>query len=286
MMIVVTGATGKLGHHVIEGLLKKVLATQIVAAVRNTRKAGDLAALGVLVRHADYTKPDTLRTAFTGADKLLLISSNELDQRIAQHRAVVAAAKTAGVHLIAYTSALRADSSTLGLAADHKATEAEIRSSGLDFVFLRNGWYLENHTDQLGPAVQHGAILGAAGNGRFASASRSDYAAAAVVALADAGHENRIYELAGDHPFTLAELAAEVSRQAGKLVSYHDLPPKEYESALVGLGIPPSIAEMLADSDLAASRGELDSSSDDLRRLIGRPTTTLFKAVARGLSRL
>jgi len=285
-MIVVTGATGKLGHLVIKGLLKKVPAAEIAAAVRNPRKAEDLSALGVQVRHADYTKPDTLRTAFGGTEKLLLISSNELDQRIAQHRAVVAAAKAAGVNLIAYTSVLRADSSTLGLAADHKATEAEIQSSGLDFVFLRNGWYLENHTEQLSPAVQHGAILGAAGKGRFASASRSDYAAAAVVVLADAGHENRIYELAGDHGFTLAELAAEVSRQTRKLVSYHDLPPKEYQDALVGFGMPPSVAEMLADSDLAASRGELDSSSDDLRRLIGRPTTTLSGAVAKGLSLL
>jgi NAD(P)H dehydrogenase (quinone) len=284
-MILVTGATGKLGRHVVEGLLKEVPAAEIVAAVRNPQKAADLAARGVQVRQADYTRPDTLRRAFAGAEKLLLISSNELGQRTPQHLAVVAAAKSAGVGLLAYTSVLRADSSTLVLAAEHKATEEAIRASGLKFTFLRNGWYLENHTEQLGPAVQHGAIVGAAGNGRFASASRSDYAAAAVAVLTGAGHENKIYELAGDNPFTLAELASEVSRQAGKPVAYNNLPPEQYREVLVGFGIPPAIASMLVDSDVGASRGELDSSSRDLHHLIGRPTVTLADAVASGLNK-
>lgn len=284
-MIVVTGTTGKLGRHVIEGLLEKVPATEIVAAVRNPEKAADLAARGVEIRQADYTKPDTLRTAFAGAEKLLLISSNEVGQRVPQHLAVIAAAKSAGVQFLAYTSVLRADSSTLALAAEHKATEEAIRASGLKFVFLRNGWYVENHTEQLGPAVQRGAIAGAAGKGKFASASRSDYATAAVAVLTSAGHDNKIYELAGDHPFTLAELANEVSRQSGKPVSYNNLSPEQYREVLVGLGIPPAFADILVDSDLGASRGELDSSSNDLHRLIRRSTITLADAVASGLNK-
>jgi NAD(P)H dehydrogenase (quinone) len=189
------------------------------------------------------------------------------------------------VHLLAYTSVLRADSSTLALAAEHKATEEAIRASGLKFVFLRNGWYVENHTEQLGPAVQRGAITGVAGNGRFASACRSDYAAAAVAVLTNAGHDNKIYELAGDHPFTLAELANEVSRQSGKPVSYNNISPEQYRDVLVGFGIPPAFADILVDSDLGASRGELESSSNDLHHLIGRPTVTLANAVAKGLNR-
>ncbi|BDI33316.1 NAD(P)-dependent oxidoreductase [Capsulimonas corticalis] len=282
-MIVVTGATGKLGRLVIEGLLAKIPAGEIVAAVRNPEKARDLAALGVNVRQADYSQPETLSAAFAGADKALLISSNQLGVRIAQHQAVIDAARAAGATLLAYTSILRADTSTLMLAAEHKATETNIRHSGLNFAFLRNGWYLENHTEQLGAAIQHGAILGAAGDGRFASASRADFAAAAVAVLTGSGHENKVYELAGDIPYTLTTLAEEVSAQAGTTVSYNHLPEEAYRSALLGFGLPAEFAEILVDSDLGASKGELDSTSSDLRDLIGRPTVTLADAVSTAL---
>lgn len=281
-MIVITGASGKLGRQVIEKLLEKVPAAEIIAAVRNPEKASDLAALGIQVRQADYSKPETLRSAFAGADKALLISSSEVGQRISQHQAVIEAAKSAGVTLLAYTSILRADSSPLALAAEHKATEENIRASGLPFVFLRNGWYFENHTDQLGPAVQHGAILGAAGEGRFASAARSDYAAAAAAVLTNPGQENKIYELAGDASFSLSELAAAVAAQAGKPVSYHDS-AQDYENALLSAGLPAGFAAILVDADLGAARGELDSTSGDLRTLIGRPTVTLTDAVKAAL---
>ncbi len=219
-MIVVTGATGHLGRLVVHGLLKKVPAREIVAAVRSPEKAADLAASGVQVREADYSKPETLAAALAGADRLLLISSSEVGKRAQQHAAVIDAAKRAGVGLIAYTSCLRADTSKLGLAAEHKATEERIRVSGLPYVFLRNGWYLENYTEHLGPALEHGAIPGSAGKGRVAAAARADYAAAAVAVLTATGNEKKIYELAGDFPFTMAELAVgglEARRQDGRL---------------------------------------------------------------------
>lgn len=282
-MIVVTGATGKLGRHVIAGLLEKVPADQIVAAVRSPEMAADFAARGVQVRRADYSKPETLRAAFEGADKVLLISGNEIGQRVPQHQAVIEAAKAVGANLLAYTSILHADSSPLALVPEHKATEENIRASGVPFVFLRNGWYLENQTEQLGPAVQQGAIIGSAGEGRFASAARADYAAAAVAVLTEAGHENKIYELVGDAPYTLSELAAEVSKHAGKPVSYTNLPPKDYENMLVSFGLPPFMAAALVDAELGAARGELDSMSRDLHSLIGRSTVTLSDAVAAAL---
>lgn len=278
-MIVVTGATGKLGNHVIHELLKTVPAAQIVAAVRSIEKASALAALGVQVRMADYSRPDTLATAFAGAEKVLLISSSEVGRRVAQHQAVVDASLAANVKLIAYTSILRADTSKLGLATEHLATEQSIRRSGLPFVFLRNGWYLENHTEALAPALQHGAILGAAQDGRFAAATRQDYAAAAAAVLTGTGHENTVYELAGDASYTLAELAAEVSKAANKTVVYQNLSPREYETALLGFGLPAPVADLLADSDAGAATGELDSTSHDLRTLIGRPTTSMAQAV-------
>jgi NAD(P)H dehydrogenase (quinone) len=282
-MIVVTGASGKLGHHVVAELVKKVPADQVVAAVRSVEKAASLKALGVEVREADYNKPETLAKAFAGAEKVLLISSNDLENRIPQQRAVVDAAKAAGVQLIAYTSILRADTSKLGLAKDHKATEEYIKASGIPYVFLRNGWYFENRTEALGPALEHGVILGAAGEGRFAAASRADYAGAAAMALTKDGQENKIYELGGDAPYSMAELAAEVSKQSGKQVVYQDLPEQKFAEALAGFGLPKPVAELVADSEAGAAKGELDRAGNDLSTLLGRPTTTLSAAVAAAL---
>ncbi len=282
-MIVVTGATGKLGRHVIEGLLEKMPASEIIAAVRNPEKASDYAAQGIQVRHADYSQPQTLATAFAGADKLLLISSNEVGQRVAQQKAVIDAAKTAGVKLLAYTSILHADKSTLILAQEHKATEEYLRESGVPYVFLRNGWYLENQTEQLAPALQHGAIVGAGGDGRFAAAARKDYADAAVAALTTPSQENKIYELAGDNPYTYTELAAEVSKQSGKQIAYRNLPEQAYAEMLTGFGLPAPLAEILADADSGAAKGELDDATHTLSKLIGHSTMPLSEAVAAGL---
>ncbi|WP_322755774.1 SDR family oxidoreductase [Frankia sp. Cas3] len=283
-MITVTGATGHLGRLVVEELLRSgVPADEIVAAVRSPHKAADLAERGVQVREADYTKPETLATAFAGTDKLLLVSSNEVGQRVAQHRNVVDAAVQAGVSLIVYTSVLYAQTSGIALAAEHKATEDVIRASGLAYVFLRNGWYIENYTENLAPAFEHGAILGSAGAGRVSGATRADFAAAAAAVLAGEGHAGTVYELGGDQPFTLAELAAEVTAQSGKPVVYADLPVEEYTKALVGAGLPEAFAGVLSDSDLGIARGELFTDSGELSQLIGRPTTTLAEAVATAL---
>ncbi len=280
-MIVVTGATGHLGRLVIAELLSRgVPADGIVAAVRDPAKAADL---GVPVREADYDKPETLATAFAGASKLLLISGNAPGVRLAQHTNAVEAAKAAGVGLIAYTSVLKADSTGVALAHDHRETERLIRESGLPYVFLRNSWYTENYTANLGPALATGAILGSSGEGRVAAATRADYAAAAAAVLTGDGHENRVYELGGDIPFTMAELAAEVARQSGKPVSYQDLAADAYAKALTGFGLDEGYASILADADLGIARGDLTTDSGDLSRLAGRPTTSLADAVAAGL---
>jgi NAD(P)H dehydrogenase (quinone) len=282
-MIAVTGATGKLGRKVVDGLLEKVPAGEVIAAVRTPEKAADHAARGVQVRRADYTKPDTLDAAFAGVEKLLLISSSEIGQRAVQHKAVIDAAVRAGVRLLAYTSLLRADRSGLSLAGEHRETEDAIRASGLPFVLLRNGWYTENYTESLAPALQQGAIVGCARDGRVAAATRADYAAAAVAVLTNPGHAGRVYELSGDVPFTMPELAAAVSKAAGRTIGYADLPPAQYKSVLLGAGLPEFVADLYVDFGLGALRGDLIGGSDDLRRLIGRPTTPLADAVAAAL---
>lgn len=282
-MIVVTGATGQLGQLVVRALLKKIPATSIVAAVRNVGKAKALAALGVHIRHADYSQPATWGAALQGADKVLLISSSEIGQRAQQHRAVIDAAKTAGVQLLAYTSVLRADTSPLGLAAEHKETEACIRASGVPSVLLRHGWYTENYTAGIPGALAHGAVYGCAGHGRIASAARADYAEADVAVLLADHQAGKTYELAGDTSFTRAEFAAEISRQSGKPIGYVNLPQADYKQLLLKAGLPEAIAELLADSDTGASKGGLFDDGHQLSRLIGRATTPLATTVAASL---
>jgi NAD(P)H dehydrogenase (quinone) len=284
-MIAITGATGHLGRLVVEALTAKVAPKDVVALVRSPDKAKDLAATGVQVRAFDYTQPSQHAAALQGVSALLLISSSEVGQRAPQHQAVITAARAAGVKLIAYTSILHGDRSKLALAAEHVATEKMLAASGVPFVLLRNGWYLENYTDNLAGSLQHG-FAGSAGTGRIAAASRADYAAAAVAVLTQPGQAGKVYELAGDVPFTMAELAAEVSKQSGKALQYADLPPAAFRGVLVGAGLPGGFADILVDADVNIVKGELDDASHELSRLIGRPTTPLAAAVKAGLARV
>ena len=280
MKIGVTGATGQLGRLVVESLKSKVSAETIVALVPNPEKAADL---GIEARAFDYTQAENLVASLKGIDKLLLISGNEVGQRLPQHLAVIDAAKQAGVKQLFYTSILHADSSPLGLATEHLATEVAIKESGLTYTILRNGWYTENYTGSAKGAVGAGAFIGNAGDGKIASAARVDYAEAAAVVLAGEGHEGKTYELAGDEVYTLTELAAEISKQSGKTIPYNNLTEAEYAGILKSFGLPDGLAEMLANSDTGASKGGLFDDSKVLSELIGRPTTSLAKVVADAL---
>ncbi|HCH9696543.1 TPA: NAD(P)H:quinone oxidoreductase [Escherichia coli] len=279
-MIAITGATGQLGHHVINSLLKTVPASQIVAIARNPAKAQALSAQGITVRQADYGDEAALTSALQGVEKLLLISSSEVGQRAPQHRNVINAAKAAGVKFIAYTSLLHADTSPLGLADEHIETEKMLAVSGIAYTLLRNGWYTENYLASTPAALEHGVFIGAAGDGKIASATRADYAVAAARVISEAGHEGKVYELAGDSAWTLTQLAAELTKQSGKQVTYQNLSEADFAAALKSVGLPDGLADMLADSDVGASKGGLFDDSKTLRKLIGRPTTTLAESVS------
>lgn len=285
MSILVTAATGNLGRLVVESLLQKVPADQIAVAVRDPRKAADFAARGVTVRQADYDDPASLRAALAGAQKVLLISGPDIGSRVAQHQAVVDAARDSGVRLLAYTGVLGGPAATFDLADDHHAAEAAIRASGVPFVFLRHGWYTEIYTAQLGTFVEHGTVIGSSGDGRVASAARRDYAEAAATVLAGDGHENAVYELSGDQAWSFSEFAAEVAAQTGRPVAYRDVPPEEHLQVLLGAGLPEPFARILVDVDAGIARGELARTDGTLARLIGRPTTTLADAVKEALAR-
>ncbi|MFF5075449.1 SDR family oxidoreductase [Actinoplanes sp. NPDC000266] len=284
-MIVVTGASGRYGREVIGHLLRRGLpAERIVAAVRDPARARALAARGVEVRVADYDDPGTLLTAFTGAEKLLLVSSTGPDHtRMAQHRAVVEAAGKAGAGLIAYTSVTGAPTNPMALAGVHRDTEQAIRESGLPAVVLRNGWYTENHTGTLPDAVARGVIAGSAGHGRIASATRADLAEAAAVVLARDDQAGRTYDLTGDTAWSLPELAEQVTALTGRRVTYAALPPEQYRRILTGAGLPAPAVDLIVDADVQIAQGALAGVTGDLRSLLGRPTTSLAAAVAQAL---
>jgi len=284
MSYVITGATGHLGRLVVEDLLRRgVPAGDITATGRDITKAKDLADRGVRVLAIDYDDPASLDAAFRGADRILLISASEPGRRTQQHGNAIDAAARAGAGLLAYTSIASAGTTTMRLAAEHQATEAALRGSGLTYALLRNSWYFENYTAQIPAILQRGSLAGSARDGQVSAATRADYAAAAAAVLAGDGHEGRAYELGGDEAFTLAELAAEISAHAGQPVSYLDLPEDEYARLLADAGLPEAAAATMADADCGLARGDLYVDSGDLSRLIGRPTTSLRKAVAAAL---
>ena len=283
MSIAVTGATGQLGRIVIENLKQRTATSNILALVRKPEQAE---ALGVAARAFDYSRTETLDAALSGVETLLLISSSEIGQRAAQHANVIAAAKRAGIKRIVYTSVLHADSSVLPLADEHRATEASLKASGLSYTLLRNGWYTENYTGFAGVALANGALFGSAGEGRISSATREDLAEAAAVVLTADGHENTTYELAGDTSWTLADLAAKISKQTGKNIPYRNLPEADYAAALEGVGLPKGLAAALASYDVSASQGALYANERALAELIGRPTTPLAISVERALKAL
>jgi len=280
MTIAVTGATGQLGRMIVQKLKQKIAPGEIVALARTPSKAADL---GVEVREADYEKPETLDRALRGVETLMLVSSSEVGKRASQHANVIAAAKGAGVKRIVYTSLLHADTSPMSLAPEHVQTEAALKTSGIAHTIMRNGWYTENYTVPVLGAVQAGALVGSAGEGRIASATRNDLAEAAVAVLTGDGHDGKVYELAGDEAYTLADLAAEISRQTGKDIPYRNLPQDEYAAVLKGVGVPEGFAGAVAAFDIDASNGALLDDGRQLSALIGRPTTPLSDAVAAAL---
>lgn len=276
MKIAITGATGQLGQFVVSKLKEKTATENLVALVRTPEKA---TGLGIETRAFDYSKPETLAMSLKGIDVLLLISGTEFGQREQQHRNVINAAKEVGVKRIVYTSLLHAATSEMALAPEHVATEKALSESGVAYTILRNGWYTENYAGSIPGSVQAGAFIGSAGEGKISSAAREDYAEAAAVVLTTEGHENKIYELAGDEAYTLTDLAAEISKQINKDIPYHNLSKSDFVAALLGIGLPEGFAQVLADSDEKASKGSLFSDSKTLSTLIGRPTTPLATVV-------
>ena len=283
MKIAITGATGQLGNLVIEQLLQLTAAQNIVALVRNVNKAEHFKAQGIELREFDYDRPETLVPALLGIDKLLLISANEIGRRTPQHQAVIDAAKVAGVPYLAYTSLLRADTSPLGLAQEHRETEKLIQDSGITYTFLRNNWYSENYLAGVAHTIEIGTLFGAAQDGQISSASRIDYAEAAAKDLTSTGHENKTYELAGSESFSLSDLATFIGQAVNKDIIYQNLSAEEYTQGLTQAGLPAGLVDVIVDADIQTIQGAMYSDSKDLEQLIGHKTTSIQDAIKAAL---
>lgn len=280
-MYAVTGATGQLGRHAVAALLKRIGPDDIVALARDPAKATDFADRGVAVRPFDYDAPDQLAASLSGVTRLLFVSSDTPNRRVAQHKAVIDAAAKAAIGLIAYTGIIHADSNPISLAESHRETERLIAASGIPHALLRNSWYIENYLIGAEGAIEHGVLLGSTGDGLISAATRAEYAEAAAVVLTAAPGPDRVYELAGDQPFTLSDVAAALGDAAGCTVDYRNLPEPAYRDALIGAGVPAGFAAALAEYSAKAAGGILADGSRTLSGLIGRPTETMRAVILR-----
>ncbi|GAA2018854.1 SDR family oxidoreductase [Pseudokineococcus marinus] len=281
MSIVVTGATGQLGRLVVEELLERgAAADQVLATGRRTDRLEDLAARGVRTAQVDHDDPTTLDGVIGRGDVVLLVSGSSPGARVEQHRAVLDAAVRAGAAHVVYTSATRADDTPLVLAPDHAATEELLRAADVPVTVLRNDWYTENYGADLERARETGVLAAGAGDGRVASASRRDYAAATAAVLLDpSAHAGRTYELGGDVAWTYDELAAAMGEVLGREVTYQRLSPEQQGAALRSAGLDEQTAGFVVALDQSIAAGALDVTTGDLSRLAGRPSTPLVEGL-------
>jgi NAD(P)H dehydrogenase (quinone) len=278
MSIVVAGAGGHLGRLVVEQLLARGAAPdEVVAAGRSLDRLKDLAGRGVRTAVFDYDAPAD--GVIEAGDTFLLVSMPVLGHRVAQHGNALGAAVKAGARRVVYTSASHADDTPLVLAPEHKATEELIRSAGIPYTILRNNWYTENYVNTVAQARETGVIVGSAGDGRVASATRDDYAAATATVLATDGHDQAVYELSGDTAWDFTEFAQAASAVLGRDVRYRSVSPEEHLAILVEAGLDENTAGFVVALDGNIREGTLADATPYLSRLAGRPSTPLVEGL-------
>jgi NAD(P)H dehydrogenase (quinone) len=275
-MLLVTGATGGLGHETIDALLTTTPATDIAALVRDVSKATDLVQRGVDVRQADYFDYPALVKAFQGIEKVLLVSSVAFTDRLSQHRHVIDAAKEAGVKHLFYTSIQRSSDFVMPEVTESDlATEAYLKASGLAYTILHNGYYFEGLGYLIGTEVPEAEIRVPAGEGQIAFVKRTELAAATAALLTSEGHVNQSYTLTGSEAYSFHDVARELSALAGRPITYHSSEPAPYIAQKVAAGFPDFVATFFAQWGAAAEHGLLAGTDDTVERLLGRQPTSL-----------
>jgi NAD(P)H dehydrogenase (quinone) len=273
--ILVTGATGGLGHVVVETLLQTINPTQLAILARDPAKAADLQAQGVAVRQGDYSDYESLTAAFAGVEKLYFVATSSMTDRIQQHENVVKAATAAGVKHLVYTSFQRktedGSSPVAFIEEAHLATEKLIKQSGLTYTILKHALYLDVFPPFFGPQVlENNTIYLPAGAGRGAYASRYDLAVAGAAVLTSPGHENQTYELAANTAYSLADFAEALSTLSGRAIQYVAPSPAEFIAQLSQAGVPAENSQMAAALMSAIAQGEFDFPDPTLEKLLGR----------------
>jgi NAD(P)H dehydrogenase (quinone) len=272
-MILVTGATGHLGGSIVKHLLKKIPADQIVALVRDENKATDLKAAGVHIRIADYHDPASLTAAFINMHKLVLISSNDFNDRLGQHKNVIDAAQSADVRHVVYTGVSLKDvhNSVLhDFMIDHFQTEAYVKESGMKYTFMRHNLYAETISFYLGQQVLEKGVIFPAGEGRIPFALRDEMGEANANVLTGEGHEDRIYNIASDVDYSFQDLADMLSQLAGEKITYTNPDPGSYIESLKAAGLPNLKIQVAKGFSTAMRNGDFDLPSNDLKNLLGR----------------
>jgi len=280
--LLVTGASGQLGRAVINHLLdtQKFTPASIVATSRNPESLADLKTRGVTVRAADFDDPASLEKAFAGADRVLIISTSDLDirsdRRLRQHLAAVAAAKAAGVSHLLYTSMPNPEpGSPVLFAGDHYGTEQAIEASGIPYTIFRNGWYQENLFMALPHAIASGKWYTSAGDGRIAHGARDDMAAAIAASLASGSKESEIYTLTGPEAYTIKEIAAQVAEVTGKPLEVIQLPDEALTEGVKAAGVPEDLARIIVSFDANTRAGRIAMVTDAVETLSGHKSRTL-----------
>ncbi len=279
-MILITGATGHFGQATIQSLLTKgIPPSEITAFVRSTTKAENLHKLGITIKEGDYTNTSSLAEAMKGIDKLLLISSNDLNDRVGQHTNVINEAKKAGVKHIIYTSAFRkneTDTSPIAaIAGQHIESERLIKASGIPYTIMLNSLYADVLPMFMGDKVIESGIFLPAGEGKTSYTTRQDMAEAAANILVTTGHEGKEYVIANHDNISLDEVAATLSEISGQSVPYLNPSKEFYIETVTKAGLPPEYAGMFAGFSQAIEQGEFETSRTDLEQLLGRTPTSL-----------
>lgn len=276
--ITVTGATGQLGNLIIQALLRRgVPASDIRASTRSVSKAAALQEMGVETRYGNFDDPDSLRSAFEGSERVLIMSMVNVGARVEQHRRAVQAAQAVGASHIFYTSVvdLQQGEATSPIAADHRATERIIRETGIPYTFLRNSFYAEYMLAPVVQALDSGVFVSSVGDGKLGAAARYDMAEAAAVTLSQAGHENQTYELTYPRPWDYHEAVQVVSRVSGRPLKYRPVGDEEMTRHLLQAGMPDEAIQMTVGMNRSLRQGDLSKTTSDLERLLGRPVITL-----------
>jgi NAD(P)H dehydrogenase (quinone) len=294
MTILIAGASGNLGRRTAELVLELSDRPELILVTRHPDKLADLAERGATVRSGDFTDPASLPAAFAGADRMLLISTADLgEERVAQHRAAIDAAREARVRHVAYTSFLNPTAANpVAVVPDHRATEDYLAASGLEWTFLRSAQWAEWQVPDGGPerfpecsVLETGVLRHNRGEGKSAFVSREDFAAAAVAVLAGgAEHSGRAYDITGPELISGSRLAELYAQSSGRLVTTQAVSDAQFIEGLVAAGVPDYVAAVIASFGAATRLGALEVLTTTVTDLTGRPSTPVSAVFEQALT--